>query len=197
MSRTDISKYLIHFTKGNTLEDAFETLKKIINEQQLLGSDTLIKGCYKCVCFSEAPLQSLNDGLVNPEFYTKYSPFGIMVEKKWLFERGGRPVIYQSDEEFELLPESHKWRHMRYEPHKNPPIDFSWEREWRIHCDTLTFDHSMASIIVQNSDWANRLCYDHRCRQELRLREYELIFDDFLAQNFYEPFVWNVFPLKQ
>ena len=196
MSRTDISKYLIHFTKGDTLEDAFETFKKIINEQQLRGSNTWIRGCYNCVCFSEAPLQSLKDGLVNPDFYSNYSPFGIMVEKKWLFERGGRPVIYQPDEEFELLPESHKWRHMRYEPNNNPPIDFSWEREWRIHCDSLRFDHSVASIVVQNSDWANRLYDEYRRKQEWKLKRYELIFDDFLAQNFYEPFVWNVFPLK-
>ena len=196
MGRTDISKYLIHFTKGANLESAFEILKKIIDDKRLLGSNTWIRGGYNCVCFSEAPLTSLNDGLVNPDFYSQYSPFGIMVEKKWLFERGGRPVIYQPEEEFDLLPEIHKWRHMRYEPHKNPPIDFSWEREWRINCDALMFDHSMASIVVQSSDWANRLLYEHERKQEWKQIGYDLIFDEDFSQNFYEPFVWNVFCLR-
>jgi hypothetical protein len=197
MGRTDISGFLIHFTKGNTLDNAFIILKKIIDERKILGSNTWIRGGYNCVCFSEAPLESLNDGLVNPDFYSKYSPFGIIVWKRWLFERGGRPVIYQSDDEFELLPETHKWRHMRYEPHKSPPIDFSWEREWRIHCDFLTFDHSVASIVVQDSDWANRLFHEHKKRQEWKQIGYGLIFDEDFAQHFCEPFVWNVICLRR
>jgi len=86
MRRIDISEYLIHFTKGNTHENTFEIPKKIINEGKLQWSNTWIRGNYNCVCFSETPLESLSHGLVNPDYYSKYSPFGIMVEKKWLFE---------------------------------------------------------------------------------------------------------------
>jgi hypothetical protein len=180
MGRTDISKYLIHFTKGTNLDNAFKILNKIIDEKKLRGTSTWIRGGYNCICFSEAPLTSLSDGLVNPDYYSKYSPFGILVEKKWLFEQGGRPVIYQTEDE----------------PHKNPPIDFSWEREWRIRCDVLTFDNSVASIIIPNSDWIKSLRYEHNRREELKQIEYDLIFNEDWSYSFYEPFVWNVFCLR-
>src|SRR5207244_8179261 len=100
------------------------------------------KGKYRCVSFSETPLASLSDGLVNEEYYSKYSTFGIMVSKKWLFSHGGRPVIYQPLSEYQALPESHRWRLMTFELRDRYSFsDFTWEREWRIKCDELTFDH--------------------------------------------------------
>jgi hypothetical protein len=38
MSRNDISDFLIHFTRGDSLKDAFQRLQKIVDERQLLGS---------------------------------------------------------------------------------------------------------------------------------------------------------------
>jgi len=107
---------------------------------------------YKCVCFSEAPLTSLQDGLVNPDAYSRYSPLGILFKKRKIFELGGRPVIYQTDEEFEGLPSEYRWRHVRYEPHRDEPIDFTWEREWRIKCGALRFDPSCAGVVVPDED---------------------------------------------
>lgn len=129
MSRNDISDYLIHFTKGTSWSEAFENLCSIAAEGRLRGNVTFIKGEYRCVCFSEAPLAAVSNGLVNPNYYSKYSPFGVMVPKQWLYAQGGRPVIYQSDAEFYDLPEAIRWRHVRYEPTSAPPIDFTWERE--------------------------------------------------------------------
>lgn len=196
MPRSDISNFVIHFTKGDSKEAAFETLMKIIREETLLGSNTWIRGGFNCVCFSEAPLENLQDGLVNADYYSNYSPFGIMVDKKWLYEQGGRPVIYEPDEEYDMLPKSHRWRHMRYEPHREPPIDFLWEREWRIHCNSLHINPSVASIVVENTHWTERLAYEHERDQEWRVREYQLIFDEDFARNFYEPFMWNIFCLR-
>jgi hypothetical protein len=95
-----------------------------VYERRILGSDTKIRGSWKCVCFTEAPENTFHQVL------GKYKPFGIQVPKTWLFSQGGRPVIYQAGAEYELLPEPLEWRHMRYEPNTNPPFDFSWEREW-------------------------------------------------------------------
>jgi hypothetical protein len=95
MSRLDISPYLIHFTSGESYEDAFTRLRKIIADRELIAGSRYIKGNYRCVCFSEAPLTSLTSGLVNEDYYSRYSPFGIMVSKQWLFAQGGRPVVYQ------------------------------------------------------------------------------------------------------
>jgi hypothetical protein len=195
MGRTDVSDFLIHFTRGDS-EEAFGTLRKIIRDRGLLGSSNCIKGGFSCVCFSEAPPESLPDGLVNPRNYLKYSPFGVMVQKRWLYSQGGRLVIYQSQTEYEMLPNELRWRHVRYEPDKKPPIDFSWEREWRIHCDSLNIDPGVASVILPDTSWANRLFYEHEREQEWKLEEYSLIFDEDFARNFYQPFVWKVFSLK-
>ena len=195
MSRDDISNFLIHFTKGDSLEDAFSCLQKIIDERTLRGSGRFIKGGYSCVCFSEAPISSLPDGLVNPDYYSQYSPFGIMVHKQWLFHLGGRPVIYQPDAEFTALPETHRWRHMRYEP---PDVDFSWEREWRMRCDSLCFDRDVASIVVLDQSWTAALADEHEHEQDIKIMEYTTLlgFDDILARLYYEPFRWNIVTLK-
>jgi hypothetical protein len=147
MSRQDISEFLLHFTKDINLECAFIRLQNIIRDRMLIAGDGFIKGGYKCVCFSEAPLSSLSNGLINPNYYSAYSPFGILVSKTWLYQRGGRPAIYQPDSEFHLLPSSMQWRHVRYEP---PRVDFSWEREWRIRTDFLEFDNQTASIAIRS-----------------------------------------------
>jgi hypothetical protein len=135
MTRPDLSDSLIHFTKDSTEGSAANTFCQIVTDGVLKGGIGMIKGGYSCVCFSEAPLTALKNGLVNPaKIKQKYAPLGFMVKKDWLFEQGGRPVIYQPESEFSLLPDSMRWRHVTYEP---PSIDFSWEREWRIHCDEL------------------------------------------------------------
>ncbi len=193
MNRIDISNYLIHFTKGESTECAFQCLRKIISEKRLLGSGETIKGRFPCVCFSEAPLAALTNGLINPQFYSKYSPFGILVHKQWLFEQGGRPVIYETDNEFATLTETHRWRHMRYEP---PNIDFTWEREWRICGDHLGFNAGTASIVVPDAEWAKRLVDEHTLEQDYRVMEYCMMFDLMQAEMYREQFAWNVIKLK-
>jgi hypothetical protein len=161
VSRVDISPYLIHFTSGENHEAAFQRLRKIVDERRLIAGTRCIKGQFPCVCFSEAPLTTLPNGLVNEEYYSHYSPFGIMVSKRWLFGQGGRPVIYETDQEYDNLPETHRWRHVLYEqrPHSFP-VDFTWEREWRIKCDYLEFDEAAANIVVPDFAWAQRLTDD-------------------------------------
>jgi hypothetical protein len=196
-TRRDISDRLIHFTSGKNDEEAFQRLCKILKEKCILGTSEKIKGGYKCVCFSEAPLTSLKDGLINPDAYSRYSPFGIIFEKHWIFEQGGRPVIYQTDAEFEGLPEEYRWRHVRYEPHKDKPIDFTWEREWRIKCDALCFDPSTAGIVVPNEDWAKRMITEHEAEQDFEVFQYnEILDDEMLAEQYREPFPWRIYILK-
>lgn len=196
MNRPDISDHLIHFTRGITDEKAFKVLQKIIRDKKLIGSNNLIKGRYRCVCFSEAPLVSLSDGLINDCYYSKYSPFGIMVSKKWLFEQGGRPVIYQPVSEYEHLRQTHRWRHMTFELRsKESPSDFTWEREWRIQCDELPFDNTTAAIVVQNATWADRLVKNHYNNQEYTIRMYSAVLGD-LAGSYLKSFDWTIIPLK-
>lgn len=64
------------------------------------------------MCFSEAPLAALEKGLLNGSAYSRYSPFGVLFNKSYIYAQGDRPVIYQSYEEYEPLPPSHNWRHV-------------------------------------------------------------------------------------
>lgn len=192
MSRRDISDSLIHFTKGQSLREAFARLRKIVVDEALIGSKRRIKGAHECVCFSEAPLDSLGSGLVNPHYYSRYSPFGILVQKEWLFRLGGRPVIYQPDAEYSKLPESLQWRHVRYEP---PEIDFTWEREWRIPRRSLSFNSTCAFIVVPDLCWANKLVSEYEDEQDYNILQYSQIFDREIAQMYYEPFGWNIITL--
>ena len=195
MSRSDISPNLIHFTRGETLDGAFRRLQKIISDRKLIGSDNMIMGGHRCVCFSEAPLETLPNGLVNDDYYSKYSPFGITVSKKWLFEQGGRPVIYQPVSEYKVTSESQRWRHVTYELREGrTSSDFTWEREWRINCDELPFDQTAAAIVVRNLDWADRLVREHDDDQEYLVRQYSLILAD-IAELYRESFGWSVLPL--
>lgn len=151
MPRSDLSDQVIHFTQGPTPEAAYDRLGAILAECRLRGSDRLILEHYRCVCFTEAPLAALTDGLVNRWDYGRYAPFGLMFDKRWLYERGARPVIYQPLAEAHDLPPSHRWRHMTYEPNADNPVDFTWEREWRLHADELHFDASCAGVVVPDT----------------------------------------------
>lgn len=197
MSRQDISPYLVHFTSGASYEEAFVRLCKILTDRKLIAGSQYIKGKYCCVCFSEAPPSSLGDGLVNESSYSRYSPFGILVSKQWLYSLGGRPVIYESDQEYDQLPESHRWRHVLFELRERfGQTDFTWEREWRIRCDHLAFDQRSASIVVLDQSWADRLVREHDSEQDYLVRQYELIFDE-PADDYRNAFSWKVWTLKQ
>jgi len=168
---------------------------KIIKEKLLLGSNEKIKGGYKFVCFSEAPLASLRNGLVNTTEYSHYSAFGVMFDKRWIFAKGGRPAIYQTDNEFYSLPEILRWRHVRYEPNGEELIDFTWERKWRIKCEALPIDPSYTAIVVPNRVWAQRMLSEHESEQDFRIFQYSLVLDEILAQQYRAEFPWRIFVL--
>lgn len=191
-SRSDISDKVIHFTRGETTEVALSNLLLIVGENLLRGGSGMIKGGYNCVCFTEAPLPALASGLVKSGSFTRYSPFGLMFEKKWLYSRGGRPVIYQPDTEFSALPEDIRWRHVRYEPDADPPIDFTWEREWRIKCDKLLFTQAEAAIIVPDQDAEEFIRDIWEDTQQYELEAYSMVLDDTLTQLMKKDFPWRV-----
>lgn len=185
--RRDIGNLLFHFTRTPDEEilknfnkskqtnpyNTYSVLNNIISEGKLRGSSKDIRGGYSCVCFSESPISELAALFALVEIAndknekTRYEPYGVAVRKEWLFSKGGRPVIYQPESEFELLPEELKYRHVRYEP--NREIDYTWEREWRIQIPELKLDPKKALVIVPDVDIAFKLTHEHV--------EYELDYD--------------------
>ena len=150
MNRLDLSLRLIHLLKGETLRDNLETLLAILGEGRLIGGNGYIKGGYNCVCLSEAPISTVSSIFDNREAHGfRYQPFGLTIDKEWFFQVGGRPVIYQTDDEFDLLPEKLKYRHVSFDPTRKPtPVDFTWEREWRLHTSELAIDNTKGAFRI-------------------------------------------------
>ena len=195
-ARADISEKLIHFTRGATYEDALECLLTIVGEGRLIGGNGMIRGEYRCVCFTEAPAPALAGGFVNAKSFGRYSPFGIMFDKTWVYARGGRPVIYESDGEFDALPEGMRWRHVRYGPLGTPPVDFTWEREWRIRTDNLTFSPADAVLIVPNDESEAFVLDIWNSQQDCEVEAYSVIFEQTVAEQMRDSFPWRIVRLS-
>lgn len=150
MIRGDLSNQLIHLTKGPP-EQASASFLNIIKLKKLIGGNGNIRGGYTCICFSEAPLNVLSLSLSEEKKGFRYAPLGLIVSKYWFFKQGGRPVIYQPEEDFLNLPECFKFRHVKYNPLEG--IDYTWEREWRIHEDKLDLDPKQVTLVVPTRKW--------------------------------------------
>ena len=83
MPRIDLSDSLIHWTKGEDYQSAFDVLLAIIYENRLLAGCGDIKGQYYFVCFTETPKDVFH--LVKG----KYKPFGICIPKDHVYSLGG------------------------------------------------------------------------------------------------------------
>lgn len=185
MPRVDISKHLVHWTKGQTYDEAFDLLRQIVFTKRLLGRSGYIRGGYLCVCFTEAPESAFH------QVFGRYKPFGIRVSKAWLFARGGRPVIYQRHGEYEALHDEIKWRHVRYEPNTDPPFDFSWEREWRIKTDELPLPPEEITIILPSEDWAERLLDEHFYNEHGRITLLKQLWGEWASVEEPQPFQYK------
>lgn len=196
--RTDLSNYLIHFTKGsdeNDVEGAFQNLKSIIKSQTIVANDGDIRGKYKCVCFTEAPIDclKLSSGIVCYDGNQRYSNFGIMIPKMDIYNLGGRPAIYTDSKDFEYLPEHMKYRYVRFEPLKNTGIsnskcDFTWEREWRIkksihfnelsNYEIIVPTNSLGEQLITEAKSESYLIYDDCQNNLVRIIDYEELCND-------------------
>ena len=177
--RRDVGELLFHFTRtpekatvswsmpGGGLtsmsSSAFAVLYKILSEGKLEGTSTWTYG-QKCICFTEAPITEFNSifSLVAiaalKQERPRYEPYGVAVSKKWLFEQGGRPVIYDHPDAFENFPQDLRYRFVPYNPVRG--INYTWEREWRIKTDVLRLDPKHTLVIVPTADEAFELVYD-------------------------------------
>lgn len=177
--RRDFGNLLFHFTRKPDQKEvkikiddrttafmptsAWGVLSKILHEGKLIGTSKWTHG-KNCVCFTEAPIQEFNSIFSLVEIAAsrqekpRYEPYGIAVSKKWLFEKGGRPVIYDHPDAFASLPEEQKYRFVSYDPLRG--IDFTWEREWRINVDYLELDPSGTLVIVPTSEEAFQFVYE-------------------------------------
>ncbi len=166
-TRSDVSDYLIHLTKGRTgkgrhweprgFQDAvrgpkfapLSVLGEILKDGVVKGSNNHghIKGTRTAACFTETPLSNVQ------HIVSRYSYYRIAVSKRVAFDAGARPVIYLPDAESGWIPAEEKWRHMRFDG----GVDFTWEREWRLQGDFPLHSIPSFQILVWNRKDAESL----------------------------------------
>lgn len=135
-ARSDITKVLVHLTREANDLSSFEILLQILTDGKLKGSNNngFIKGSQSATCFTEAPLSALKHFATDESesHNARYRFYGIAISKETAFKQGARPVIYLPDNEAEWIPDTERWRHVRFEQGK---VDWTHEREWRSRGD--------------------------------------------------------------
>ena len=147
MIRPDISNSLIHLTRDRKDLTSEQVFDKIVSEKNILGSNEYIRGKHNCICFSETPISAIGQILAQESGDFHYGPFGFLFSKKYLFEKGARPVIYQPDSDYKLLSVELQYRHVRFEINN---IDWTWEREWRLRTENLKLEPDTVTLIVRD-----------------------------------------------
>src|SRR5713226_9297544 len=65
-------------------------------------------------------------------------------------------LYIKPEAEFGLLQEALRWRHVRFEPTDESPIDFTWEREWRLPFRDLHFQFSDVEVVLPDEMFRDR-----------------------------------------
>ncbi|WP_442601803.1 DUF2971 domain-containing protein [Paenibacillus sp. KN14-4R] len=183
-SRIDITGMVTHLTKPKNYskdmtEDeinktSIDTLIKILSEQRIVGSTTqsgFICGNIPAVCFQEVPLYSLaqnveyekQNRILGKTNKIRYCGNGLAFSKFYIYDRSGRPVIYEKREAAqEFLPENQFWRIVNLNISVDDPkiIDWTHEREWRIP-NELIFELDIVHVILYDKvslDYFNKAC---------------------------------------
>lgn len=163
--RSDLTTELVHLTKPRKLEkkDALDVLFEILDSKKLIGSTTssgFIVGNTPAVCFQDAPLTAVGQNCWFEQTFRnenewaklRYVPVGVIIKKKLVFNKGGRPVIYdKKDSAKSYLPEAQWWRIVNFDLGSSDNIvDWSHEREWRLP-NQLEFELTDVVLLFANN----------------------------------------------
>jgi hypothetical protein len=126
---------LTHFTRASSTATAIENLAAILRQGRVRGGTRMVRGGQPTVCLCDAPITELRQLLVRAN-RRRYEPFGLAFERRYAFRMGARPVFYMPRMEAErLVPANEHWRVVTFDLEREPPVDWSFEREWRLPGD--------------------------------------------------------------
>jgi hypothetical protein len=165
---------LAHFTRAESKASAMDNLVRILESCAISGSSRLVPGKQRAVCMFDVPIPDLYRVLVKSS-RRRYEPFGVAVDKRYAFAQGARPVIYLPlAEAAEIVRPEELWRVVSLDFARTPPIDWSFEREWRMRGD-LPLQPKLTVALVNT--WADaeeiydRFGGDPPCAGVIPLRE--------------------------
>lgn len=126
---------LTHFTRAAGTSNAIDNLDAILRGGVIRGATRFIRSRRPVVCLFDASLDELGR-LLTRSNRRRYEPFGVAIDKRYAFGMGARPVLYMPWREArQMLAEEEWWRVAAIDLDRNPPIDWSFEREWRVAGD--------------------------------------------------------------
>lgn len=173
--RSDMTIGLVHLTKSVDIDgkemNALEVLIKILGEKRLKGSTTdtgFIVGDKRATCFQESTISSIAENLMYEKEKSekiRYEGYGLVFDQQYIYNKGGRPVIYDKTEEAKnYLNKDKWWRIVNLDLSDDDNIvDWTHEREWRKAGDLL-FDLECVSIIV--ASYADRELLIKGCKEK-------------------------------
>jgi hypothetical protein len=162
--RVDLTTSVVHLTRpsivGGEELTHIDILWKILLEKTIKASSTatgFICGDRTAVCFQDAPIQSIMQNLFHEKQYrnaapgakVRYMGAGLIFDKLYIYNKGGRPVIYdRTNDAKRYLPKDEWWRIVNFDlTDNNDLIDWTHEREWR-HPGDMTFDRKDVTVLV-------------------------------------------------
>lgn len=173
--RSDLTSYLTHLTKPEGDHDVNGPLISILSERRIRGSDSVfIYGDKEAVCFQDAPPSGICQNVyfeeqyrkTNPDAKRRYCAGGLMFQKRYVFSKGGRPVIYdRAEDAMDYLRKDEWWRIVPLDLGKaDKIIDWTHEREWRVP-NNFKFDLKEATVVLP--DTQNYRRFVEQCTEEL------------------------------
>ncbi|MGI9496703.1 MAG: hypothetical protein ACR2NK_11655 [Mariniblastus sp.] len=151
-------QYLIHWTRQSTgpwpdqsyrefLDDlifhspsrgegGFSTLKRILAQHTIRGTNTLTKGSEKVTCLTAVPLSQYANRRIFRSHLSRwdFEHYGIAIDCEFLKKLGARQVFYGTQQNWNRL-ESQDRPFFQLKNSTNGNIDWRAEREWRLRGD--------------------------------------------------------------
>lgn len=138
---------LAHFTRRSEAGDALDNLAAILRSGVIAGASRMVRTHRPVVCLFDAPLRELGAVLVR-ENRRRYEAFGVAIDKRYAFQMGARPVLYLPwDEAKRILAADELWRVVAIDLDRVPPIDWTFEREWRVAGDLPLPAHGIVALV--------------------------------------------------
>ena len=126
---------LTHFTRASRGADALDNLVAILRGGVIRGSSRMVRGKSAAVCLFDASPGELS-GLLARKNRRRYERFGVALDRRYAFKMGARPVIYMPWPEAQrILAADEMWRVVAIDLAGAVPVDWTFEREWRVPGD--------------------------------------------------------------
>jgi len=123
---------LTHFTRTSRSGDALDNLVTILRNGSIAGSTRMVPGKQRAVCLFDVPIAELSRLLTRAN-RRRYQPFGVALDRRYAFAMGARPVFYLPlSEARAILAAEELWRVVAIDLRRTPPVDWTFEREWRV-----------------------------------------------------------------